>query len=66
MYSIGWVYRKLDCCAWGGCTGDGAFVHGLGVWERGLFVCYVASVASQQLWSWRDGQFTKPHFPGQA
>ena len=26
----------------GGCTGDGAFVHGLGVWERGLFVCYVA------------------------
>ena len=33
-----------------------------------LFVCLcLLYVPSQQLWSLRDGQFTKPHFfPGQA
>ena len=29
---------------------------------QGNRVCFVALRTSQQLWSWRDGQFTKPHF----
>ena len=36
LLHMGWMYRKLDCCALEGCTEDGTFVHLVGVWQEGL------------------------------